>query len=1525
MNRLFTSIIVLLSSCFIVYESLAQQFDYHTAKTLEVDLFNLVSSHPAIASVQSIGISEEGRDIWAIKISDNVNQVENENRILFTGAHHAREWISVEVPYLLAEYLVTNYDSDELVRSIVNNQEIWIVPMLNPDGHVYSQNVRCWRKNRRNNGARFSETTTCVASSNINVSLGSVNSDWGVDVNRNYGGPKWGEEIGQTSSNPEMETYFGPSAFSEPETSAIRNLMQQYEFVSVVSYHSFSELINYPWGYTKEERIPEADFNFMSILADDMARNIKSVNGVKYIPQVSSQLYQTSGDMTDWVYSEFGIPTFTVELSPSSGNYAIGFDLPATRINTVWQENREAALHLLNTYSLGITSPSNTIPAYAGKPNEPNKIELLIKGPWRENSSGSIIETNDFTVEIGEKNAQVVSIIRDQEVTAFGIHSGFRLQVMPPNQTSPGTYNLKIKYGDAEDTVNQAIIYSESAINPGSSIILAIDTSPSMFPNCQCPDFNPTGEDRMGPTKKSAKIFIDLLEAGDQIGLVTFWGDAEVAYPLSIVDNDQIVQNQIKNIIDDIVIDNDHLLTSIGDGIDSSLDELGNTSVSMPQAIVLIGDGVENAPLSWQDVKTKAINTGIPIYTIGVGQQADQALLNDIANQTGGNYFFTPTPSELIDVYSSIQGSITQRATVAEIIRTVVEGGTDEVSIFVDQSMSEATFSIVWAGSDLDLTLITPSGEVIDPPKATNAPQINFFSGDTVEYYRIQNPEVGTWIMRTLGVDVNIPSGEPYTARVVSRTNLPLKVQLDSGGFTGDRIKVSTNIADTGQISNAVVNTKIRLPNLTQQTLSLLDDGLHEDGMAADGVYANFFYSTSLAGTYQFTVHARGVSSVGNNFTRQGIQSTFINKRAVVPDVIAPSDVELSPGNTYETLFKIENPENEDAIFDLVVGPPEEILWTDVTAIPNEVTVPAGTIIEVPITIIVPPAEARPIHSSIVIAASNEDDHTSVDSDSMEITVPTSNLEIVSFDVVDPPSQVLIGDFVSLILRKFITNHGPKSPIDARLIRTTEAPIDSSVAPTDATTIELALDLNENREVDEEFTIQCGFYGNHEFHFKNKIQTADSNIIDPILGNNFAEIAINLECVVPVKIDVKPKQINLNGSGVVTVEIYKNEAGEYGLPLPFDPETIDPNSVKFGSRDDIWHNRDGATEAHGQDHGGGNSDKRTYHFRANESGLMSGDKEACVKGTWYDENGDPYIFFGCDEVTQIIPSVVTTLSQATNVIPTGGHLPIKIKVSGSSGIPMSDINIGLSAVLGTVDQELAKTNKQGEAFVEFNSNGSPGQGKVIATYQGVRNTFLIDIEPPRVDEVSLNTSTTQVSIGEVIPVTVVIKDQFGQPIADELISFSGSMGLVSLGEAITNQDGEVTVDFTAGSNLGIATVFATAQSINSSINIHIVNTNDLALSSVSPNTGTTQGGELIVLSGKNFSDESKIFLSGYECKDTVVVNTEKIQCNTPPAEPGFVDVRITSSDATEYLFPKGYKYSTSTNIKRNIYLPIITK
>ena len=300
---------------------------YHSYNHMTGVLAEIEFQHHDIARLFSIGTTTEGRDIWAIKISSNAAQDESKPAVLIVGGQHAREWITVEVPLHLARYLIDHYSSDPEVSRIVNNVEIWIVPMANPDGHEYSRvQDRLWRKNRRDNG----------------------DGSFGVDPNRNYD-YMWGAGVGLVSSNPRADTYQGPTAFSEPESRALRDLVLSRHFRAIVDYHSYAQAIAYP------SNSPQ-----MHERAQIIAAFISAVHGRTYTAS-SYEPPLFSGGLVDWAYGVVHIDAYLIELRPDSAAHPSehpwllrqsAFELPETEIEPTWEEHRPALLFLLKAYGL---------------------------------------------------------------------------------------------------------------------------------------------------------------------------------------------------------------------------------------------------------------------------------------------------------------------------------------------------------------------------------------------------------------------------------------------------------------------------------------------------------------------------------------------------------------------------------------------------------------------------------------------------------------------------------------------------------------------------------------------------------------------------------------------------------------------------------------------------------------------------------------------------------------------------------------------------------------------------------------------------------------------------------------------------------------------------------------------------------------------------------------------------------------------------------------------------------------------
>lgn len=300
----------------------AKDAPYHNYTELTEAVKLLAQSNPTLVQLGSIGKSIEGREIWILRLGSRKVNPDQLPGMIFMGGHHAREHLSVEMPLMLAQFLVKKYnEGNTRITTLLDSRDIHIIPVVNPDGmefDIADGNYKMWRKNRRRNS----------------------DGTFGVDLNRNYGF-QWG--TGGSSSSPSSDTFKGPQPFSEPETQAIRDYIDaRPNLTTLLSFHTFSQLILYPWGHKYDGIENSRDKQVHEVMAQKMAE----MN--KYTPQQSSDLYIASGDTTDWSYGVHKMISFTFELDPANNGFGGGGFYPgASVIQPVFDKNIEPCLYLL--------------------------------------------------------------------------------------------------------------------------------------------------------------------------------------------------------------------------------------------------------------------------------------------------------------------------------------------------------------------------------------------------------------------------------------------------------------------------------------------------------------------------------------------------------------------------------------------------------------------------------------------------------------------------------------------------------------------------------------------------------------------------------------------------------------------------------------------------------------------------------------------------------------------------------------------------------------------------------------------------------------------------------------------------------------------------------------------------------------------------------------------------------------------------------------------------------------------------
>lgn len=304
---------------------------YYTYQEFLNELDSMRAKYPNLISQRQVinpnDLTNEGRPIYWVRISDNPDLDENEPEALFNAVHHAREPMSMSQLIFFMWHLLENYGTNSNISTLLNGTELYFVPCINPDGYIYNQvnnpnGGGMWRKNRRNNG----------------------DGTFGVDLNRNYA-YNWAFDNQGSSPNGSSDTYRGTTAFSEPETRNMRDFALAHDFKVCFNYHSYGNLLIFPWAYSG---LQTSDSLYYSYTAPMLSR----FNGFITGTGAETVGYSSNGDADDWQYGEQTLKNKTMTLTPEVGPGDLGFWPPSAQIlpickSTLFQNLNQAYL-LLN-------------------------------------------------------------------------------------------------------------------------------------------------------------------------------------------------------------------------------------------------------------------------------------------------------------------------------------------------------------------------------------------------------------------------------------------------------------------------------------------------------------------------------------------------------------------------------------------------------------------------------------------------------------------------------------------------------------------------------------------------------------------------------------------------------------------------------------------------------------------------------------------------------------------------------------------------------------------------------------------------------------------------------------------------------------------------------------------------------------------------------------------------------------------------------------------------------------------------
>lgn len=385
--------------------------------------------------------THEGRNLFWVRMSDNANVDENEPEILYDAVHHAREAISVHQLVFYMWYLLENYSTNDEIKAILDNTELYFIPFVNPDGFLYNESTNpngggMWRKNRRNN----------------------LDGQFGVDNNRNYdytdgtNGSIWGTT--GISFDSSSDIYCGPNAFSEPENNAMRWFVEQHDFTLALNNHSYSNLLLYPFGFQSGLYSPD-DAIFYAISEAMVAEN-------NFANQVGWELYETSGGSDDWMYGETQNHNKIFSFTPEIGTTTQGFWPIQADIDPLCHSMIHLNLtgaHLVNNYAEAADLQALMIEEQSGFLKY-NIQRLGLNGSGDFNVSITPITSNITSIGSSNAHSSMVLLQTDTDSISYSLSSSI----------APGdiiTYVLSVDNGlfTMNDTITKTYGIQQTIIN----------------------------------------------------------------------------------------------------------------------------------------------------------------------------------------------------------------------------------------------------------------------------------------------------------------------------------------------------------------------------------------------------------------------------------------------------------------------------------------------------------------------------------------------------------------------------------------------------------------------------------------------------------------------------------------------------------------------------------------------------------------------------------------------------------------------------------------------------------------------------------------------------------------------------------------------------------------------------------------------------------------------------------------------------------------------------------------------------
>lgn len=907
---------------------------YMNVTEVESAITALGAAYPGLCDVIALpNATHEGRSSQALRIA--VGPLDNRPAMLFIGGQHAREWGSCEICINFATDLMEAYDlgtglsyggqsySAAEVAVILEDTQVFVYPLVNPDGRHHSQtSFAMWRKNRN-----------------------PVNA---VDLNRNYDF-LWDFNTAfsptsyvSVSDDPTSDVYHGTAPFSEPETQNVRWILDTYPQVRwFIDIHSYSRLLYTNWGDDENqsttpsqnflnpthdgvrgvssdayaEYIPYGDLGAANCLVSQMQSTLQAVRGESYTTGQSYNLYPTSGTATDYPYSRhFADPTTTktlgfliewgTEFQPpwsemeniilDVSSALCGFALSAPCACSIIDANQMTPAINFNDVPEGET----TARAMVFSVTTCRDVDFqIVSGPTVTSGPGSFGTLPSDTASLPTAGTTVT-----RESRLWLSHTGTNA-----GDVTNGTVTVRLNQTGQEWVIP---ISANTILRPTVGTVLVLDQSGSMNHPSGLSGF-PTRNDVL---KFAAPVFVNLLQENNGIGVAAFDHNAyqraavQTAGPVGAFDP---ARNAALGAIG-MHTPNPGGNTAIGDGLEKAHELLGLGPSYEEQAIVVFTDGHETASKRISEV-TSLINEKVFAIGLGTAAQIQPAALNDLTNGSGGYLLLTGNVGtddqfRLSKYYLQILAGVTNYDIVLDPESSIKPGQVHRIPFHLNET-DIGVDGILLGDTNLPIirfALETPSGELIGPGYASANPSVDFVNAQGVSFYRMTLPvpigatgaSSGKWhavlkvdekyYKRYLASLRDLPQlhesvqahGVRYSLNVQSYSGFRLQARLlQSSNEPGATLTVRAVLTEYGlpvSSDRAQVRAELERPDGTNGMLYLTEDLIDSGIFEADTIAA-------IDGVYRFRILVNAQTLRGREVTREHLLTGGVWKGGDTP------------------------------------------------------------------------------------------------------------------------------------------------------------------------------------------------------------------------------------------------------------------------------------------------------------------------------------------------------------------------------------------------------------------------------------------------------------------------------------------------------------------------------------------------------------------------------------------------------------------------------------------------------------------